>query len=82
MHPIHNHIRQSRRDFLTSTASGVGLVALASMLKQEGLLAADGDSASKITPFPAKAKACICIYLEGCAEPDRPVRPQAEIERS
>src|SRR5881394_1901191 len=72
MNPIQNHIHQSRRDFLTSTASGVGLLALASMLRDEGLLAAEPDAtdaANPLTPrlphFAPKAKACICIYLEG-----------------
>jgi hypothetical protein len=67
MHPIHEYALQSRRHFLTSSASGVGLLALASMLKDDGLLAAEADN--PLTPrrshFPAKAKACICIYLEG-----------------
>ena len=64
MHPVHEHVRQSRRDFLTSAASGVGMVALATMLQEEGLLANEVDASQALT-FPAKAKACICIYLEG-----------------
>jgi hypothetical protein len=60
---------QSRRDFLTSSASGIGLVALASLLRDEGLLAAPADPANPLTPraphFAPKATACICIYLEG-----------------
>ncbi len=67
--PSDDPIRRSRRDFLTSTASGVGLVALASMLKSEGLLASEVDASgpisAKLPHFAAKAKACICIYLEG-----------------
>jgi hypothetical protein len=72
MHPHEDHIRQSRRDFLTSSASGVGLLALASMLRDEGLLAAEPatvEAANPLAPrlphFAPKAKACICIYLEG-----------------
>jgi hypothetical protein len=69
MDPIREYIRQSRRDFLTSAASGVGLLALASMLRDEGLLAAEADVARPLAPkaphFTPKAKACICIYLEG-----------------
>ncbi|MBX6312640.1 MAG: DUF1501 domain-containing protein [Isosphaeraceae bacterium] len=70
MDPIRDRIRQSRRDFLTSTASGIGLVALASMLRKEGLLAAEASSVTNpLAPrrphFEPKAKACICIYLEG-----------------
>src|SRR5215210_1073757 len=72
MHSFPESIRQSRRDFLTSTASGVGLLALASMLRDEGLLAAEPDATDAANPliprlphFAPKAKACICIYLEG-----------------
>jgi uncharacterized protein (DUF1501 family) len=59
----------SRRQFLTSAASGVGLLALASMLKENGLLADVPDANNPLAPkaphFAPKAKACICIYLEG-----------------
>jgi hypothetical protein len=72
MHPIHESLLHSRRDFLTSSASGIGLVALASMLKDEGLLAAESAAAPALDPlapkpphFAPKAQACICIYLEG-----------------
>src|ERR1700688_3936178 len=70
MHPVHQYLNQSRRDFLTSSASGVGLLALASLFKEQGLLAADVPDASnplapKAPHFAPKAKACICIYLEG-----------------
>jgi hypothetical protein len=67
MNPIQQNIVQSRRDFLTSSASGIGMLALASMLRDEGLLAAEGPNPLAPRPphFPAKAKACICIYLEG-----------------
>src|SRR5215468_6694924 len=72
MHPIHEAIRRSRRDFLTSAASGVGLLALASLLRGEGLLASEPGPAGAANPlvprpphFAPKARACICIYLEG-----------------
>jgi hypothetical protein len=71
MYPNHEYLRQSRRDFLTSSTSGIGLLALASMLRDDGLLAgeAHSDSADPLTPkvahFAPKAKNCICIYLEG-----------------
>ena len=60
----------ARRDFLTSTASGIGLLALASLLRQEGLLAAEASTVTNpLAPrpphFTPQAKACICIYLEG-----------------
>jgi hypothetical protein len=69
MTPAEEWVQRSRRDFLTSTASGIGLVALASMFQDQGLLAAEPDVANPLAPrsshFAPKAKACICIYLEG-----------------
>jgi uncharacterized protein (DUF1501 family) len=72
MHPIHEYISQSRRDFLTTSASGIGMLALAALLQDEGLLAAEAKTGDEINPlaprpphFAPKAKACICIYLEG-----------------
>jgi hypothetical protein len=71
MHPYHEYLLRSRRHFLTSSASGIGLLALASLLRDEGLLVAQDPSdvlnplAPKPPHFAPKAKACICIYLEG-----------------
>src|SRR5215213_4559627 len=76
MHPLHEALLHSRRHFLTTAASGIGTVALASLLRDEGLLAAGpGVSPGAHAPgsplavrpphFAPKAKACICIYLEG-----------------
>jgi hypothetical protein len=62
-------VKLTRRDFLTSSASGIGGLALASLLTQEGLLsraeAGTGPMTLKAPHFPPKAKACICIYMEG-----------------
>lgn len=61
----------ARRRFFTSTASGLGAAALASLLTNEGVLANDGakDSSNllavKEPHFPAKAKRCIFILPEG-----------------
>ena len=75
MDPLREYILHSRRNFLTTSASGIGLVALASLLRDDGLLAADStatgpaDGANPLSPkaphFAPKAKACIFIYLEG-----------------
>jgi hypothetical protein len=69
MHPFHETIRQSRRNFLATSASGIGTLALASLLRDEGLLAATTDDSNPLAPkashFAPKAKACICFYLEG-----------------
>lgn len=64
MHPLASQLLQSRRDFLTTSANGVGLLALASLLQGDGLLHASEDGAKK-THFAPTAKNCICIYLEG-----------------
>src|SRR5262249_48737579 len=63
----------ARRQFFTSSASGLGLAALASLLQGDGLLAAeagDGDrSADPLAPnaphFAPKAKNCIFFLREG-----------------
>ena len=75
MDPIRERILQSRREFLTTSASGIGGMALASMLMGDGLLAhADTPGvptsvtnplAPKAPHFAPKAKACIFIFLEG-----------------
>lgn len=67
MSPLQNYIRQSRRNFLATSASGAGALALASLLKDDGVLAdtTPNPLAPRLGHFAAKAKACICIYLEG-----------------
>src|SRR3954471_13615368 len=60
----------TRRDFLTSTASGIGALGLASIFAREGLLATSahagiGPMKQHAPHFPAKAKNVICIYMEG-----------------
>src|SRR6185295_4916178 len=61
----------TRRDFLVSTARGIGGVALATLLGRDGLLAGE-PSASSLNPFTPRpphfaprAKQCIFIYMEG-----------------
>lgn len=61
----------SRRAFLGRTANGVGMLALASLLRDEGLLAAPVEDRSvnplalRPSHYASRAKACIFIYLEG-----------------
>src|SRR5665213_3082878 len=62
----------SRRTFLANAANGAGMLALASLLRDDGLLAAEAIQAAPPDPlaprlahFAPKAKACIYIYLEG-----------------
>jgi len=71
MNPIDSSILRTRRDFLTTSASGLGGVALASLLAEEGLLATPqgNEFEDPLTPrkphFNAKAKACIFIFMAG-----------------
>lgn len=67
---LHEWVKHTRRDFLTTSASGIGGLALASILGQNGFLAphahaGTGPMMVHVPHFPAKAKACICIYMEG-----------------
>jgi Protein of unknown function (DUF1501) len=66
-----DHGLRSRRGFLGNVANGVGLVALASLLGEQGLLA-DGLEGRAVDPLAPRlphaaprARACIFIYLEG-----------------
>lgn len=62
---------RSRRQFLGQTANSAGMLALATLLGDQGLLAAPSSdgAANPLAPraphFAPKAKACIFIYLEG-----------------
>jgi len=63
-------IKLTRRDFLATSASGIGALALASLFQTEGLLAAEADKTSaSVVPraphFKPKARNCIFIYMEG-----------------
>jgi hypothetical protein len=57
----------TRREYLSSAASGLGTLALASILRQEGLLAQDGTNPMKprAPRLAPKAKSAICFFLEG-----------------
>ena len=71
MHPIDEQIVHSRRSFLTSTANGVGGLALASLLagqrgaRGDAAAAAVNPLAAKPPHFAAKAERCIFIFLAG-----------------
>ncbi len=59
---------QGRRSFLTNQASGLGLLAAASMLAENKVQASGQDLspfAIRAPHFAPKAKSAICIYLEG-----------------
>ncbi len=59
-----SELNHTRRSFFNTSASGLGGIALASLLQNDGLLAAD-SMAEKQTHFPAKVKNCIFIFMAG-----------------
>ena len=70
MSPFHHLATQTRRDFLATSSSGLGTLALASLLKQDGLLADEAalpadPLATRRPHFAPKAERCIFIFLEG-----------------
>lgn len=71
MDPRQFAITTARRNFLTTCASGIGGLALASLLEADGVFAKEAvdrtnDPLRPRPPhFPATAKSCIFIFLEG-----------------
>jgi hypothetical protein len=74
MHPVEQQILLKRREFMATSANGIGALALGALLTEEGLIsrASAMDSGGVIDPltpkaghFPAKAKNCIFIFFEG-----------------
>ncbi len=70
--------QQTRREFLNTTASGLGMAALGAMLSQDGLLSpthaaedpvADQRFVNPLAPRPShfepRAKACIFVFMAG-----------------
>lgn len=58
----------TRRAFLERAGGGLGMLALASLFKQDGLLADENASnplAPRPTHFPAKAKSVIFLFMSG-----------------
>src|SRR5438045_9723911 len=62
----------NRRDFLKKAGAGFGLLALADLLQDDGLLAADTAPSQALDPmmprpphYPAKAKSIIWLFMEG-----------------
>jgi hypothetical protein len=58
----------SRRDFLWNCGGGLGGIALASMLRQDGLLAkATSTSGTRVLHHPAKAQRVVQLFMSGAA---------------
>jgi uncharacterized protein (DUF1501 family) len=73
MHPA-ELLSFSRRCFLTSTAGGIGLAALAALLERDLVADEPGVDAAALSPlaprpghYPAQGQRCIFIYLAGGA---------------
>src|SRR4051794_9536925 len=60
-----NDLTQHRRQFLTSTASGLGAAAVLSLLQDDGVLAAERPLSLRPPHFTPKARNCIFIFLAG-----------------
>jgi hypothetical protein len=77
MTPIQQYVQQTRRDFLTTASSGLGLAALSAMLDADGTFApasavADDQPVAVSNPlavrpphFAPKAKNCIFLFQAG-----------------
>lgn len=75
MNPFNEYALRARRDFLTTTASGLGLAGLGSILSDDGILSrarASGELSADLNPFAAKnphfaprAKSCIFLFNAG-----------------
>ena len=69
MEPGNESFLRSRRQFFTSTASGLGAAAFASLLEDDGLLADETTAVDPLSPkhphFPPQAKSCIFILPAG-----------------
>lgn len=73
---MHDRYQATRREFLNTTASGIGMAALGSMLTTDGVLSANDDRQAGMTGlknplaprpshFPGPAKSCIFIFMAG-----------------
>ena len=67
MLPLREKILQSRRDFLTSRASGLGGIALTTMLAERGVFGASTAAGGQLGAphFAPTAKACIFLFMAG-----------------
>ena len=64
--PAENILNMNRRSFFASQASGLGLLATASLLgRNAGLGASSIIDPTRLAHLAPKAKSAICIYLEG-----------------
>ncbi|MBZ0258838.1 DUF1501 domain-containing protein [bacterium] len=69
MNPYEEYINKSRRNFLATGANGLGALALAALMRDEGLLTHADEFPNPLEPkpphFAPKAKNCIFIFMAG-----------------
>ena len=67
MNPLNQAVLNTHREFLTTAASGLGGIALSSLLGESARAAASGADplAVRQSHFPARAKNCIFIFMAG-----------------
>jgi len=74
-----------RRDFLQRAGGGIGTIALANLLAEEGLTADSAAPANPFAPkrphFPAKAKNVIFLYMEGAPSQLDLFDPKPELQK-
>jgi len=75
----------NRREFLRRAGAGFGMLALANLLGQDGLLAADSAPAGLLAPkpghHPAKAKSVIWLFMEGGPSAMDTFDPKPELDK-
>ena len=87
MNPCEHRQESPRRAFLASATRGLGGLALASLFKDDGLLARADDTdphnplAPKLAHFVPRAKSAIFIHLEGAPSPIDLFDPKPELAR-
>jgi hypothetical protein len=65
---VESAARFNRRELLARAGAGFGLLALADLLRQDGLLVA-AETAKKGPDFLPRAKSIIWLYMEGGRAP-------------
>ncbi|XZE21179.1 DUF1501 domain-containing protein [Pirellulaceae bacterium SH449] len=82
-----------RRQWLTRSGGGLGMLALAGLMKEQGLLASDGPRAniaapdplqplkSRVGHFPAKARSIIWLFMEGAPSAVDMFDPKPELTK-
>jgi hypothetical protein len=87
MTPEMERIQQSRREFLASAASGIGGLALTSLLLQDGALAATAKPdavnplLARAAHFAPKAKNCIFFFMAGAPSQIDLFDPKPELNK-